>query len=154
MSHLSTPTLPSRTNALTFLQTEGGSLNTSRRILVASAVLALATSTTIGAWSSEAQLRDRAHALRSSLALDALLLTRSEDGMTLFDDAGQLDIPAEAREVFDVTGAGDTVIATLAAMLACGLSVREAMPIANRAGGIVVGKLGTATVSYDELFGQ
>jgi rfaE bifunctional protein kinase chain/domain len=107
----------------------------------------------IGAWSSEAQLRERAHALRSSLALDALLLTRSEDGMTLFDDAGQLDIPAEAREVFDVTGAGDTVIATLAAMLACGLSLRDALPIANRAGGIVVGKFGTASVSYDELFG-
>ncbi len=107
----------------------------------------------IGAWGSEAQLRERAHALRISLALDALLLTRSEDGMTLFDDAGQLDIPAEAREVFDVTGAGDTVIATLSAMLACGLSLREALPIANRAGGIVVGKFGTASVSYDELFG-
>ena len=61
-------------------------------------------------------------------------------------------IPAEAREVFDVTGAGDTVIATLAAMLACGLGLRDAMPIANRAGGIVVGKFGTASVSYDELF--
>ena len=73
--------------------------------------------------------------------------------MSLFDDAGHvLNVPAEAREVFDVTGAGDTVIATLAAMLACGLSVREAMPLANRAGGIVVGKFGTASVSYDELF--
>jgi bifunctional ADP-heptose synthase (sugar kinase/adenylyltransferase) len=73
--------------------------------------------------------------------------------MSLFDDAGHLLIPAEAREVFDVTGAGDTVIATLATMLACGLGVRDAMPIANRAGGIVVGKFGTASVSYDELFG-
>ena len=72
----------------------------------------------IGAWSSEAQLRERVQALRRSLELDAVLLTRSEDGMSLFDDAGQVDIPAEAREVFDVTGAGDTVIATLAAMLA------------------------------------
>ncbi len=107
----------------------------------------------IGSWTSEAQLRERAHALRTSLALEALLLTRSEDGMTLFDDAGQLDIAAEAREVFDVTGAGDTVIATLATMLACGLSLRDAVPIANRAGGIVVGKFGTASVSYDELFG-
>jgi len=107
----------------------------------------------IGAWSSEAQLHERAQALRASLGLDALLLTRSEDGMSLFDVAGHLQIPAEAREVFDVTGAGDTVIATLAAMLACGLTVREAMPIANRAGGIVVGKFGTASVSYDELFG-
>jgi rfaE bifunctional protein kinase chain/domain len=107
----------------------------------------------IGQWSSEAQLHERAQALRTSLGLDALLLTRSEDGMSLFDGAGHLHVPAAAREVFDVTGAGDTVIATLAAMLACGMSLREAMPIANRAGGIVVGKFGTASVSYDELFG-
>ncbi|HEY2189692.1 MAG TPA: D-glycero-beta-D-manno-heptose-7-phosphate kinase [Caldimonas sp.] len=105
----------------------------------------------IGAWTSEAQLRERAQALRASLELDALLLTRSEDGMSLFDAAGQVDIPAEAREVFDVTGAGDTVIATLAAMLAAGLALRDAMPLANRAGAIVVGKFGTASVSYDEL---
>jgi rfaE bifunctional protein kinase chain/domain len=107
----------------------------------------------IGAWNSEAQLHERAQSLRRSLGLEAVLLTRSEDGMSLFDDAGQLDIAADAREVFDVTGAGDTVIATLAAMLACGLSVREAVPIANRAGGIVVGKFGTASVSFDELLG-
>jgi bifunctional ADP-heptose synthase (sugar kinase/adenylyltransferase) len=61
-------------------------------------------------------------------------------------------VAAKAREVFDVTGAGDTVIATMAAMIACGLSVRDALPIANRAAGIVVGKFGTATVSYAELF--
>ena len=107
----------------------------------------------VGQWSSEAQLHERAQTLRQSLAIDALVLTRSEDGMSLFDDAGHVQMPAVAREVFDVTGAGDTVIATLAAMLACGLSVRDAMPIANRAGGIVVGKFGTASVSYDELFG-
>jgi rfaE bifunctional protein kinase chain/domain len=106
----------------------------------------------IGQWNSESQLRERTQSLRASLGLDAVLLTRSEEGMSLFDDAGQLDIAADAREVFDVTGAGDTVIATMAAMLACGLSVRDAMPIANRAGGIVVGKFGTASVSYDELF--
>jgi len=63
-----------------------------------------------------------------------------------------LQVPAQAREVFDVTGAGDTVIATLAALLAAGLTLRDAMPLANRAGGIVVGKFGTASVSYDELF--
>jgi bifunctional ADP-heptose synthase (sugar kinase/adenylyltransferase) len=63
-----------------------------------------------------------------------------------------VQVAADAREVFDVTGAGDTVIATVAAMLACGLGLREALPIANRAGGIVVGKFGTATVAYDELF--
>ena len=68
------------------------------------------------------------------------------------DAAGSTHVPAEAREVFDVTGAGDTVIAALAAMLAAGLSLRQAMPIANRAGSVVVGKFGTASVSYDELF--
>ncbi|MEO8060611.1 MAG: D-glycero-beta-D-manno-heptose-7-phosphate kinase [Burkholderiales bacterium] len=110
----------------------------------------------IGAWNSEAQLVERAQALRKEHHLDGLMLTRSEDGMSLFDaepsDGGHTRVPAQAREVFDVTGAGDTVIATLAAMLACGLSLREAMPLANRAGGIVVGKFGTASVSYEELF--
>jgi D-glycero-beta-D-manno-heptose-7-phosphate kinase len=106
----------------------------------------------IGPWSSEAQLQERAQNLRRELKLDALLLTRSEEGMSLFDDQGHVQVPAQAREVFDVTGAGDTVIATMAAMLASGLSLREAMPIANRAGGIVVGKFGTAGVTYEELF--
>ena len=110
----------------------------------------------IGAWSNEAQLHERTHALRMAHGLDALLLTRSEEGMSLFDAPrgvpGHTQVPAQAREVFDVTGAGDTVIATLAAMLACGVSLHDAMPIANRAGGIVVGKFGTATVSYEELF--
>ena len=106
----------------------------------------------IGAWSSEAQLVERAQNLRCELQLEALLLTRSEEGMSLFDAAGSAHVPAEAREVFDVTGAGDTVIAALAAMLAAGLSLRQAMPIANRAGSVVVGKFGTASVSYDELF--
>jgi len=106
----------------------------------------------IGPWSSEAQLHERAQALRAEHRLEGLLLTRSEEGMSLFDAAGHAQVPAQAREVFDVTGAGDTVIATLAAMLACGHSLREAMPVANRAGGIVVGKFGTASVSYEELF--
>jgi len=106
----------------------------------------------IGPWDSEAQLHEKAQALRRQLGIDALLLTRSEEGMSLFDDEGHVQVPAQAREVFDVTGAGDTVIATLAAMLACGLSLRDAMPIANRAGGIVVGKFGTAGVTYEELF--
>lgn len=106
----------------------------------------------IGSWQTEGQLFERAQALRVAQRLDALLLTRSEEGMSLFDSAGHLHVQAQAREVFDVTGAGDTVIATLAAMMAAGVSLREAMPIANRAGGIVVGKFGTATVTYDELF--
>ena len=106
----------------------------------------------IGPWSNEAQLHERAQNLRVQLGLDGLLLTRSEDGMSLFDAEGHTQVPAQAREVFDVTGAGDTVIATLAAMLACGLTLRDALPIANRAGGIVVGKFGTASVTYEELF--
>jgi rfaE bifunctional protein kinase chain/domain len=107
----------------------------------------------IGSWKTEAQLEERVQRLRESNRFDGVLLTRSEDGMSLFDAAGHVQVPAQAREVFDVTGAGDTVIATLAAMLACGMSLRDAMPVANRAGGIVVGKFGTATVSYEELFG-
>lgn len=106
----------------------------------------------IGAWSDEAELSIKAHNLRAQLNLGAVLVTRSEEGMTLFDDRGELHVPAVAREVFDVTGAGDTVIATLATLSAAGMSLRDAIPIANRAGGIVVGKFGTATVSYDELF--
>jgi D-glycero-beta-D-manno-heptose-7-phosphate kinase len=106
----------------------------------------------IGTWQSEAELTAKAHQLRTALGLQALLLTRSEEGMTLFDAQGELHVSAQAREVFDVTGAGDTVIASLAALVAAGLSLRDAMPLANRAGGIVVGKFGTATVSYEELF--
>ena len=112
----------------------------------------------VGDWASEAELHERAHRLRRTLGLGGLLLTRSEDGMSLFDTAedgtpGHTRVAAQAREVFDVTGAGDTVIAALAAMLAFGLSLRDALPLANRAGGIVVGKFGTASVSYEELFG-
>jgi rfaE bifunctional protein kinase chain/domain len=105
----------------------------------------------IGKWSSETQLRERAQSLREQLNLAAVLLTRSEEGMTLFDADGDLSVSAQAREVFDVTGAGDTVIATMATLVGAGLSLREAMPLANRAGGIVVGKFGTATVTYEEL---
>ncbi len=106
----------------------------------------------VGSWRSEEELRSKSQDLRRALQLEALLVTRSEEGMTLYDQAGELHVSAQAREVFDVTGAGDTVIATMAALVAAGLSLREAMPLANRAGGVVVGKFGTATVSYDELF--
>ena len=105
----------------------------------------------VGSWHSEDELRTKAHNLREQLGLQAVLLTRSEDGMTLFDAQGELSVKAAAREVFDVTGAGDTVIASLAALVAAGLTLREAMPWANKAGGIVVGKFGTATASYEEL---
>ena len=106
----------------------------------------------IGHWVDEADLQTKAHNLRERLKLDAVLLTRSEEGMTLFDAQGQLHVSAQAREVFDVTGAGDTVIATLAALVAAGMSMRDALPLSNRAAGVVVGKFGTATVSYEELF--
>jgi rfaE bifunctional protein kinase chain/domain len=106
----------------------------------------------VGRWNSEQQLLERAQGLRAQLNIETLVLTRSEHGMSLFDAAGTVHVPAQAREVFDVTGAGDTVIATLAALLAAGFTAREALPLANRAGGIVVGKFGTASVSYEELF--
>ncbi len=108
----------------------------------------------VGSWTSEEDLTIRAQNLRDRLGLTALLLTRSEEGMTLFTADGVQTVPAQAREVFDVSGAGDTVIAVTAAMLAAGLNLSEAVRIANRAGGIVVGKLGTASVSYNELFGN
>lgn len=106
----------------------------------------------VGTWRDSEELAQKAQKLRQALRLDAVLVTLSEAGMTLFDAAGELHVDAQAREVFDVTGAGDTVIATLAALVGAGLSLREAMPLANKAGGVVVGKFGTATVSYEELF--
>jgi rfaE bifunctional protein kinase chain/domain len=106
----------------------------------------------VGSWRTEEELRDKAQALRTQLALEALVVTRSEEGMSLYDAQGEAHVTAQAREVFDVTGAGDTVIATLAALVASGCSLRDAMPMANKAGAIVVGKFGTATASYDELF--
>ena len=108
----------------------------------------------VGAWRDEADLVERAQRLRRSLEIRYLLLTRSEEGMTLFSDEGAVTVPAQAREVYDVSGAGDTVVAVLAVMLAAGRPAEEAMRLANRAGGIVVGKLGTAAVSLQELFGD
>ncbi|WP_341675410.1 D-glycero-beta-D-manno-heptose-7-phosphate kinase [Niveibacterium sp. SC-1] len=104
-----------------------------------------------GRWSDEADLRARAQALREQLDLEALLVTRSEEGMTLFTKTGVLHEGTRAREVFDVSGAGDTVIATLAVMIGAGASLADATRWANHAAGIVVGKLGTATVTLDEL---
>lgn len=106
----------------------------------------------VGQWQTEAELIARAQKLRTELNLDALLLTRSEEGMTLFTSEGALHVSAQAREVYDVSGAGDTVIATLAVLLGAGVSLADAVVHANRAGSIVVGKLGTASVDYTELF--
>ncbi|HUG78132.1 MAG TPA: D-glycero-beta-D-manno-heptose-7-phosphate kinase [Burkholderiales bacterium] len=108
----------------------------------------------VGSWRDERDLARRAQALRQKLKLEALLLTRGEDGMTLFRAGRAVNVRAEAREVYDVTGAGDTVIATLAVMLAAGASLESAVRTANRAAGIVVGKLGTAVATHRELFGK
>jgi rfaE bifunctional protein kinase chain/domain len=105
----------------------------------------------IGRWKDEADLTEKAQQLREQLKLDALLLTRSEEGMSLFTAQGVEHVKADAREVFDVSGAGDTVIATMAVALAAKWPAGQAMKLANKAGGIVVGKLGTATVSLEEL---
>jgi D-glycero-beta-D-manno-heptose-7-phosphate kinase len=108
----------------------------------------------VGRWNSEAELTDRAQRLRANLDLEALLVTRSEQGMTLFTDAGRDHIDAQAHEVFDVSGAGDTVLATLAVSRAIGLPWTESMGWANKAGGIAVGKLGTSVVTAAELAGE
>jgi rfaE bifunctional protein kinase chain/domain len=107
-----------------------------------------------GAWTDEAALTAKAQALRVSLALDALLVTRSEEGMTLYTAAGRDHIPAQAREVFDVSGAGDTVIGTLGLLIGAGADLGAATRIANAAAGIVVGKLGTAVVTREELLAR
>ncbi|MDO8263566.1 MAG: D-glycero-beta-D-manno-heptose-7-phosphate kinase [Gallionella sp.] len=104
-----------------------------------------------GSWKTEAELNAKAEKLRAELQLDALLVTRSEEGMSLYRANEVLHEPTQTREVFDVSGAGDTVIATLAVMLASGADMHDAMRIANRAAGIVVGKLGTAVVSREEI---
>jgi rfaE bifunctional protein kinase chain/domain len=105
-----------------------------------------------GSWKSEAELTRKAHALAQRLGVGALLLTRSEEGMTLYRRKRRVHVPAQAREVFDVSGAGDTVIATLGVMLGAGADLEDAVRFANRAAGIVVGKFGTAVVTPQELF--
>jgi rfaE bifunctional protein kinase chain/domain len=105
----------------------------------------------VGRWRDESDLKERAEQLRRELDIDALLLTRSEEGMSLFSNEGVVNEPALAREVYDVSGAGDTVIATQAVMMASGVGLADAMRLANRAAGVVVGKLGTAVCTLDEL---
>ena len=105
----------------------------------------------VGRWKDEADLELKATDLRERLELGALLVTRSEEGMSLFLPDRTIHEKAVAREVFDVSGAGDTVIATLAVMAAHGADWADAIHVANVAAGIVVGKLGTAVVTRDEL---
>ncbi len=105
----------------------------------------------VGRWKSEEELAHKAEQLRSGLGLEALLVTRSEEGMTLFRSTGALHVATRAREVYDVSGAGDTVIATLGVMLGAGASFQDAVQVANVAAGIVVGKFGTAVAFPDEV---
>ncbi|ATE62302.1 D-glycero-beta-D-manno-heptose-7-phosphate kinase [Thauera sinica] len=106
----------------------------------------------VGPCADDATLIARGEALRAGLELEALLVTRGERGMTLLRrGAAPFQLPTRAREVFDVTGAGDTVSAALGCGIAAGLSLADATVLANLAAGIVVGKLGTATATVDEL---
>ncbi|HLX24113.1 MAG TPA: D-glycero-beta-D-manno-heptose-7-phosphate kinase [Usitatibacter sp.] len=104
-----------------------------------------------GRWSDEADFARRAQKLRIDLDLEALIVTRSEEGMSLFTAKESHHEATRAREVYDVSGAGDTVIGVLALMVASGADLQAAMRVANHAAGIVVGKLGTAVVHRDEL---
>ena len=104
-----------------------------------------------GSWKSDTELAAKAEKMRAELQLDALLVTRSEEGMTLYQPGRVTHEPTRAQEVYDVSGAGDTVIATLGVALAAGADMADAVRLANRAAGIVVGKLGTAVVHRDEL---
>jgi rfaE bifunctional protein kinase chain/domain len=106
----------------------------------------------VGRWKDEEDLTRRAQQLCESLQVGGLLVTRSEEGMTLFRATERLHVATVAREVYDVSGAGDTVIAILAVMLASGQTMAQAVEWANKAAGIVVGKLGTAAVLPEELF--
>jgi rfaE bifunctional protein kinase chain/domain len=105
----------------------------------------------VGRWKDDAEMAAKADALRNDLGLDAVLVTRAEEGMSLYAGSGALTIPARTREVFDVSGAGDTVIATLGVLMAAGASLPDAVDVANQAAGVVVGKFGTAVVHPNEL---
>jgi len=106
----------------------------------------------VGSWKSEADMTERAQRLRESLGVQALLVTRSEEGMSLYQSESVTHVPTVAQEVFDVSGAGDTVIAVMGTMLASGSTLPQSVQWANKAAGIVVGKLGTAVVQPEELF--
>jgi rfaE bifunctional protein kinase chain/domain len=105
-----------------------------------------------GPWKNEGELAERADQMRRRLDTKALLVTRGEEGMTLYQDGTRFHVATQAREVADVSGAGDTVIATLAVALASGATMKDAVRLANRAAGVVVGKFGTAVATPKELF--
>jgi rfaE bifunctional protein kinase chain/domain len=139
-----------RNNALTLIDPKGSNYAPYTGATVLTPNLA-ELAAVMGPWKSEKELLQKAETLRSTLKLDKLLLTRSEEGMTLFESGGHTHFPTEALEVFDVSGAGDTVIATLALMLTEGKSWHDAVQTANRAAGIVVGRFGTAAVTAKDL---
>jgi rfaE bifunctional protein kinase chain/domain len=105
----------------------------------------------VGSWVSESDFERRAFGLRDHLELGSLLVTRSEDGMSLFLGSRHIRIHSQARQVFDVSGAGDTVIATMGAAIGAGMGIDDAAYLANTAAGIVVGKLGTSSITLKEL---
>lgn len=105
----------------------------------------------IGTWKDENTLEKRARSLMKKLELKALLLTRSEEGMTLFEQERTINIKAQAKEVFDVSGAGDTVIAVLACLLSEGHSWEESAITANQAAAVVVGRLGTSVITPSDI---
>lgn len=105
----------------------------------------------VGGWKSEFDLENKAQKLRLNAQIGALLLTRASGGMSIYSEDGAHHIQSKAKEVYDVTGAGDTVMAALAVMFSRGKSLKEAADFANYAAGIVVGKFGTATVTMEEI---
>jgi rfaE bifunctional protein kinase chain/domain len=108
----------------------------------------------VGGWQNEVDLNHKAALLREQLKLEFILLTRSEEGMTLYTADKIQNYPTIAQEVYDVSGAGDTVIATLGLMMANNIDITQAVLLANIAAGIVVGKVGTATTTIQELLEQ
>jgi len=105
----------------------------------------------VGDVGSEQELEEKAFQLKKELELSALLVTRSEKGMSLFVDDQHIHSPAQAREVYDVSGAGDTVISTIALALVSEISNQQRLELANAAAGVVVGKVGTATATMSEI---
>jgi rfaE bifunctional protein kinase chain/domain len=106
----------------------------------------------VGGWKTEYELEQKARALRLDAGIGAVLLTRAADGMTLYTASGTTSITAAAREVYDVSGAGDAAIAALAVALGRGMTVERAAPYANKAAGIAVGRFGTTVVTESEVF--
>lgn len=106
----------------------------------------------VGGWRTEYELEQKARKIRTDAGIGAVMLTRASEGMTLYTERGTVSIDSEAREVFDVSGAGDTSIAALAVGMARGLPLEAAARYANKAAGIVVGRFGTAVATEAEVF--